>query len=190
MTENLQVSVVDVGVLKPDPENSRQHSDKNIDAIARSLQRFGQRKPIVVWQGFVIAGNGTLEAAKKLGWEKIVVSMTPHNWTHEEARAFSIADNRASELATWDDFALSNQLIELDANGWELIDLGFDSISPSVLELEKPTPPVTNKLYVELTAEQHAIVMRAFKNVRDVLNLSSDAEALSSMAQAWLDSHV
>jgi ParB-like chromosome segregation protein Spo0J len=128
--QDLNVITVKIETLKNDPENARKHSEKNLSAIAKSLEKFGQRKPIVVWQGFVIAGNGTLEAAKKLGWTDISITTVPHDWSHEQARAYAIADNRTSELAEWDDYLLANQLIELDAVGWDIADFGFDSLKP------------------------------------------------------------
>ena len=40
----------------------------NVDAVARSYERFGQRKPIVARRdGTVIAGNHQLLAARSLG---------------------------------------------------------------------------------------------------------------------------
>jgi len=63
--------------LKPWPKNARKHSDKNIKVIANSLKQCGQQKPIVIdINNVVIAGNGTLEAAKSLGWIQAVVQ--PH----------------------------------------------------------------------------------------------------------------
>lgn len=55
-----------------DPANLRIHGEKSIAAIAASLARFGQQKPVVVdSKGVVIAGNGLLQAAKSLGWNSI-----------------------------------------------------------------------------------------------------------------------
>ena len=63
--------------LSFDPRNARTHSQKNIDAICASLTKFGQRKPIVITaDNFVLAGNGTLEAAKSLKWEHIDVTLS------------------------------------------------------------------------------------------------------------------
>ena len=135
---DLRVVKVKINSLKLDPDNARKHSDKNIDAIAGSLKRFGQRKPIVVTgANIVIAGNGTLEAAKKLGWSDISVSYVPADWTFEQARAFALADNRTAELGEWDNDKLAMQLIELDSVGWELNDVGFEKLEPPTDELKE-----------------------------------------------------
>lgn len=135
MTE-LKTRTVPIKDLTPDPANVRTHDDKNLDAIKRSLSSFGQRKPIVCAKAndgslVVIAGNGTLEAAKALGWDKITIAQVPDDWDADKARAYAIADNRTAELADWNQVALSNALIELDAVGWDLKDLGFESVNPA-----------------------------------------------------------
>jgi DNA modification methylase len=130
MTE-LRIETVNVNSLTPDPANARKHDGKNLQAIAHSLEKFGQRKPICVTpDSIVVAGNGTLEAAKSLGWTEIVIARTPVGWTWEQIRAFALADNRTAELAEWDDKVLAEQLLELDANGWELEELGFENLEP------------------------------------------------------------
>ncbi len=95
--------------LKPDPKNARKHSKKNLDAIKKSLGRFGQQKPIVVSaSGVVLAGNGTLEAAIALGWEEIEVTRSALKGA--SATAYALADNRTAELADWDDDILAEAL--------------------------------------------------------------------------------
>jgi len=117
--------------LTPDPENARKHSNANIQAIAHSLDKFGQRRPIVVTHdGVILAGNGTAEAAKYLGWTEIAVTAVPETWSYEMARAYALADNRTAEMAEWDANILANQLIELDASGWEVGELGFENLEP------------------------------------------------------------
>lgn len=123
---DLIVELVPVESLTPDPGNARRHSQRNLDAIAGSLSRFGQRRPLVVTaDGIVLAGNGTLEAAKSLGWKQIAITRIPNDWTHDQARAYALADNRTAELAEWDGKLLADQLVELDAVGWEISELGF-----------------------------------------------------------------
>ena len=58
-----------------DPDNVRKHTQRNLQTIVESLKEFGQRKPIVLKDNVVVAGNGTLEAAKLLGWTHIDVKI-------------------------------------------------------------------------------------------------------------------
>jgi hypothetical protein len=98
--------------LSIDPANARKHSQKNLDAIVASLRRFGQQKPIVIDKSNIVrAGNGTLEAARQLGWETILAVQT--SLTGSEATAYAIADNRTAELAEWDDDILKATLESL-----------------------------------------------------------------------------
>lgn len=115
MTATLSIEQVDVKSLKFDPKNARKHSARNVEAIAHSLREFGQRRPLVVRGDVVIAGNGTLEAAISLGWETVVITRVPKDWTSKQARAFAVADNRTAELAAWDHTTLLETLKDLDA---------------------------------------------------------------------------
>ena len=145
----MKLETVIIESLSLDPNNARKHSKRNLDAIAASLNKFGQRKPIVVHQNTVIAGNGTLEAAKTLGWTEISISRCPDDWDNDTAKAYALADNRSSELAEWDDAILATQLLDLDEMGWDIEDIGFSQkdlpdLTP-VDEDEIPEPPVEPK---------------------------------------------
>lgn len=127
----LEIENVQIDSLTFDPTNARKHDAKNLDAIAGSLKLFGQRKPIVVTpDNVVVAGNGTLQAAKNLGWTEITIARTPRGWTWEQIKAFALADNRTAELAEWDSAVLADQLLELDAVGWDLAEFGFEPLEP------------------------------------------------------------
>jgi hypothetical protein len=69
-----------------------------------------------------------------LGWTEIIIARTPIGWSWEQIRAWAIADNQSALLAEWDDKVLADQLLELDANGWELEELGFVSLQPPIQE--------------------------------------------------------
>jgi ParB-like chromosome segregation protein Spo0J len=135
MQHQLAYERVNIASLKFDPRNARKHDDRNIKAIMDSLSKFGQQKAIVVGEdNIVIAGNGTLEAAKRLGWDTIDVRRS--GLKSDEATAYAIADNRSAELAEWDDPVLGDILSELKESGWELDDLGFnDEDIKSILSL-------------------------------------------------------
>jgi hypothetical protein len=123
--------------LSLDPNNARKHNDENLRVIAESLKAFGQRKPIVVWGKTVVAGNGTLVAARTLGWKEIDVALIPDDWDADKVKAFALADNRTAELAEWDKEVLASQLIELEEADFQIEDFGFAKIDqPTKEDLE------------------------------------------------------
>jgi ParB-like chromosome segregation protein Spo0J len=105
----MKVESVSVDEISPDPANARMHDRRNLDAIAGSLRKWGQQKPIVISEaGVIVAGNGTWEAAKQIGWKRINAVRTKLEGS--EAVAYGIADNRTAELAVWDDAVLARHL--------------------------------------------------------------------------------
>ena len=129
----MQVERVMIDELDCDPANVRAHDSKNLDAIKSCLRRFGQQKPIVVNEkGIVIAGNGTLTAARALGWDSINIVKTVLEGS--EATAYAIADNRTGELAEWDEEALAKQLSALQIEDEALVEAaGFSDAELTAL---------------------------------------------------------
>jgi len=122
----LEIKVVLIDDLTLDPNNAREHNQKNLDAIANSLQMFGQRKPVVITKDLVVvAGNGTLEAARQIGWKGLSCVTVPDDWDTDTIKAYALADNRTAELASWNSEILLGQLRELNTNDWSVTDLGF-----------------------------------------------------------------
>lgn len=130
----MKTETVAIDSISLDPANVRRHPDRNIQTIVASLKRFGQQKPIVVTkEGIVIAGNGTLQAARHLGWKQIEIVRT--GLTGSDATAYAIADNRTAELAEWDDDALAQTLAALQIEDEQLAtQTGF-----AIDEIEKMT---------------------------------------------------
>lgn len=103
--------------LKPDPANPRRHSKKQIRQIARSIETFGFNVPVLIdGDDKVIAGHGRLLACTELGLSKVPTLCLEH-LSPAQARAFMIADNRLSEIASWDDRLLAEQLKDLSLEG-------------------------------------------------------------------------
>lgn len=135
----LQVEHRPLEALRPDPRNPRVHTRKQVRQIARSIEAFGFNVPVLVdGSDQVVAGHGRLLACKELGWREIPVISLKH-LSPEQARAFLIADNRLTEIATWDDQLLAEQLkalsevdldFSLDITGFELaeIDLRIEAL--------------------------------------------------------------
>jgi site-specific DNA-methyltransferase (adenine-specific) len=121
----MEIERLNINELIADPNNARKHDAKNIMAIKGSLAKFGQQKPIVVnAKNIVIAGNGTLQAASELGWTEIDIVRS--NLEGFNAAAYGLADNRTSELASWDSDALNATLEALNSVDFDLPSIGFE----------------------------------------------------------------
>lgn len=123
IAKDLEGLAVPLKDLKLQKGNARKG---DVDAIKRSYERFGQRKPIVAHKKTkaILAGNHQYQAAKDLGWDKIAVVWVEDD--AETAKAFSIADNRIGQLGEWDLENLVSVLDELDPNEFETV--GFSEV--------------------------------------------------------------
>jgi DNA modification methylase len=182
----MKAELVAIDSLTFDPSNVRKHGEQNLATIKASLNRFGQQKPIVVdANGVVRAGNGTLMAAKALGWKEIAVVRS--TLAGSEATAYAIADNRTAELAEWDDDALKQTLAALQIEDENLaLATGFDAkeidamLAPDeVTEDEVPEPPADpiTKPGDLWTLGDHRVLCGDSTKAEDVERLMSGAKA-------------
>lgn len=177
---SLKSLAVPIESLAQDPANARTHSRKSIESIKSSLGRFGQLKPIVLHRNgtTILAGNGTWEAAKELGWQEIAATKT--DLESSESVAFAIADNRTAELADWDQELLDAQLAELKLEGQDLAELGFfdlDELEGKEKDGEKP-----EVVFSEFVNESNNYVVIVFDNDIDWLQAQThfDLESKTS----------
>jgi len=187
---SMKVESVSVDEISPDPANARMHDRRNLDAIAGSLRKWGQQKPIVISEaGVIVAGNGTWEAAKQIGWKRINAVKTKLEGS--EAVAYGIADNRTAELAGWDDAVLGKHLEALQAD--ESIDhlaAGFSDEEikgllaglngqDEVVEDEIPEPPAepVTKAGELITLGDHRLLCGDSTNADNVARLMDGERA-------------
>lgn len=114
--------------LRPHPANARQG---NVAVIMDSLRTLGQFRPIVVNRGShtgrpmeILAGHHLVLAATELGWES--VDFTTVDVDDETGKRILLADNRTSDLATYDERMLAEllaSLANLDGTGYTAEDL-------------------------------------------------------------------
>jgi DNA modification methylase len=100
--------------VQEDPSNARHHTNESSAQIAESLRQFGQRKPIVVntTTECILAGNGTLRAARQLGWTHIAAVRVEDDYA--TATGYAIADNRTAELSEWNPAAIQALFKDID----------------------------------------------------------------------------
>ena len=126
MDRILQIEYVNTEELIPYVNNSRTHSDEQIDQIAASIKEFGFTNPILINdEDTIIAGHGRLRAARKVGLEQ-VPCLRLIGLTDTQIKALVIADNKLALNAGWDDELLKHELSFLDEADYDLSLLGFD----------------------------------------------------------------
>lgn len=126
INEQLRPLVVPLDSLHLDEFNAMDHPDENLAAIMKSLQTFGQQKPIVALKnGTIIAGNGTWDSARRLGWTEIAVVQFDDD-KEVYAKAYAIADNRTAQLSTWNEANLQRAITEIKAEIVDATITGFD----------------------------------------------------------------
>lgn len=104
---------VDIDQLEAYPGNARRG---DLSMIVESLRVNGQYRPVVVNRrnNQVLAGNHTVQAARELGWPQVAATFV--DATDEEARRIVLIDNRANDVAGYDDGILAELLADLDGN--------------------------------------------------------------------------
>lgn len=123
--ENLKIEYLEIGQLQPYERNAKKHDVDDVQAICRSIEQFGFSDPIGIWgkENTIVEGHGRLEAAKRLGLEKVPVIRLDH-MTDEQRRAYALAHNKTAELSGWLDEVLKEEIESLQDFNME--DFGFD----------------------------------------------------------------
>lgn len=119
----MKITVKKLSELHKPAHNIRRHSEKQLTEYIRSIEMFGQVKPLVVAEdGEIIAGNGLYEALLRMGRETcdcyVMVGLTD-----VQKKKLMMADNKVYELGFTDVDAIEELVKELDGDvdvpGWD-----------------------------------------------------------------------
>jgi ParB-like chromosome segregation protein Spo0J len=194
----MKIINLNVDLLSIDPANARKHNERNILSIMASLRRFGQQKPIVVDSSDVVrAGNGTLEAARRLQWQTIEAVRT--DLKGSEATAYAIADNRTAELAEWDDAILTATLegLQLD-DALECTGFSDDELAQLTVKImaevdgDNETQSAQDAaddcitLSFPVSVEQELLFRKAVGKAKTTLRADSTGDAVAKIMEVWL----
>ena len=125
IAEGLAALAGPIDAAAPNPTNP---NVGDVPAVARSLARFGQRRPVVAnrTSGLIEAGHTLHAAAESLGWQTVAWL-----WVDDDPAAelgYALADNRTRDLAVYDPGGLAAWVTELHALDSDVLeDAGFDS---------------------------------------------------------------
>lgn len=108
-------------------ENNPRNNDEAVEPVANSIKEFGFKVPIVIDKdNIIVAGHTRYKAAKKLKLDT-VPCIVADDLNEEQIKAFRLADNKVSEIATWDLELLGIELdniinIDMEAFKFEMFD--------------------------------------------------------------------
>lgn len=119
-------------------ENNPRNNAAAVPAVAKSLQSFGWKQPIVIDKdGVIVVGHTRYLAAKQLladtqdaKWN-VLPCVIADDLTEDEITAYRLADNKTNELAVWDDMKLEGELgkladVEIDMSAFGFTDGSTD----------------------------------------------------------------
>jgi ParB-like chromosome segregation protein Spo0J len=119
----MQVTKLPLSELKRPERNTRMHTDKQIAEFRRSVEMFGQIRPIVVDENYVmLAGNGLYDTLLSMGRTEADCYVVT-GLSEKEKKKLMLADNRIFDLGV-DDMDAFDALIaelgdDLDVPGYD-----------------------------------------------------------------------
>ena len=143
--------------LIPYINNSRTHSEEQVNQICASINEFGFTNPILIDEkNNIIAGHGRLLASKKLGIEE-VPCIVLEGLTEAQKKAYIIADNKMALNAGWDEELLKIELENLKELDFDLELTGFnvDELD-DILGIEEEKEVVEDDFDLEVPEEPKA----------------------------------
>lgn len=180
-----------ISSLRPDPRNARKRTERSAGMIAKSLEKFGAARSIVIDEtGQILAGHGTIEAAAQVGIENLlvvpadgntIVAVQRSDLTPEQKAQYAIADNRASDLSDWDADVLQALAAEHDLSDWwsadELAELADADPGPA-------GPEDDESLSITITLDETELLL--WQQAKDQLGLTRDKTAFLRIVEHFL----
>lgn len=122
----MDIKIMDINALRPAEKNVRIHGEKQINEMKRSIEAFGQIRPIVTDEnGVIIVGHGLWEALKLMG-ETHAKVLVLEGLSETEKKKLMLADNKIYELGNTDFDAVLEILEEIKLEGDSLDVPGYD----------------------------------------------------------------
>jgi DNA modification methylase len=145
---DLKITHIKINALRPYAQNAKNHPEKQIQQIAKSIREFGFNNPILIDEsGEIIAGHGRYAAAQVLELETVPAIRLLH-LNDAQKRAYRLADNKIAENGGWNEDLLRLELGELETicDDFDINITGFEDVEIDVLMdgAEKSADPKTN----------------------------------------------
>ena len=183
----LKIEYLPIKALKPYEKNTRKHQKKDVDNIARSIEKFGMNDPIGIWKdNIIVEGHGRLLACKQLGMTEVPCVRLDH-LTDDQRREYAIAHNATAELSEWDFDILPDELAELDLSDF---DFDFDFGGEDLEEDIKNTQTIFEEKYSEKADRPLYEIKGEKPNISDLYDKEKAQNLIKEIEKVHIDDDI
>lgn len=119
-------------------ENNPRLNDNAVDYVAKSIQDFGFKVPLVIdTNNVIIAGHTRYLAGLKLGLDKLPC-LVANDLNTEQINAFRLVDNKVAEYSEWDINKLQEELKEFENFDFTEYEFELNKIQDDFKERKMP----------------------------------------------------
>ena len=193
--------------LKQDKRNYRNHNERNLNLIKKSVSEVGLGRSVVIDnENEIICGNGLVSTLDKNtpikvietdGTELVVVKRTDLNTNDEKRKQLAIMDNSTSDSSEFDLDSLQADFDVEQLQDWGLDDfVGLEDCEIDMPELNNGDKPPFQQMAFTLADSQAELIKEAlakikhsnsFKYVETYGNENSNGNALFCIIEDWLN---
>ncbi len=147
-------------------ENNPRNNEQSIDYVAKSIEEFGFKVPIILDKNHVIvAGHTRYMASQKLGLDT-VPCIIADDLTEDQIKAFRLADNKVAEYSEWDENLLALELLNIEE--LDMTAFGFEDGTEEIKEKEEQEKIIEQMRLKSF--EHYDYIIFVFENQMDWLN--------------------
>lgn len=132
----LQLFQAALSELRPSPHRSRRLTAEHIGRLMASISDLGFTVPILVREAEIVDGHVRVEAAARLGLDRVPAIEVAH-LSPAEIRKLRLALNRTAEMGEWDLDQLRVEIAELIDLDLDLSSIGFSGQELDIILLDE-----------------------------------------------------
>lgn len=195
----MEILTVSIDSIKPYENNAKEHPQKQIEQIKKSIIDYGNNDPIAVDENnIIIEGHGRYEAMRQLGIDTAEIIRLDH-LTEEQKKAYRLLHNKLTMNSEFDLEMLEQELAELTAFDVDMSLFGFDESIfdenfSTDFELPDDDKPQSRTITLTLCEEQYNVAMSCIDFIlendmiaHDFGNNNKKSNALFEAVYQWAE---
>jgi len=187
----LKIEYVPIDSIKPYSKNAKLHPAEQIEQIKASIEEFGFKDAIAVWNNEVVEGHGRLLAAKELGMKELPI-VRLDDLTDEQRRAYALVHNKLTMNSPFDDGILSEELDNILDIDMSMFDLG-EVFDPNDYGTDFTLPDGEKSDYEQITfmftAQQRDFVLECISTIKGIYSDKdlSTGDCIYEVCKQWAE---